>query len=90
MFFSIFQMDSSSLLLQKIQKSAAVIELRSLDSLQLETPYMVMKLVWTDTKFGPAVQAHLQELTDGQRLGGGDTFRVFLPRRIGQNLSEAE
>uniref|UniRef100_A0A0A9XDJ0 Flap endonuclease 1 n=2 Tax=Lygus hesperus TaxID=30085 RepID=A0A0A9XDJ0_LYGHE len=86
-FFFNFQMNT---LLNKIQESAAVVELRSVDSLTLDTPYAVTKMMWTQTKYGPAVQFHLQELTEGQQIEGGDTFRVYLPRRISNVLTENE
>uniref|UniRef100_A0A0A9WP18 Flap endonuclease 1 n=2 Tax=Lygus hesperus TaxID=30085 RepID=A0A0A9WP18_LYGHE len=86
-FFFFFQMNA---LLSKIQQSAAVVELRSVETLTLDTPYVITKMVWTQTKYGPAVQVHLQELTDGQRIEGGDCFRVYLPHRISNVLTEEE
>ena len=76
-------------LLNKIQQAAQIVEQRPLDSLDYGTPYAVIKLIWTPTKYGPAVQAHLQEMTDGQPIET-QTFRVFLPKRISNVLTEED
>lgn len=77
-------------LLSKIQKSASFIELRSIESLQLETPYAILKMVMVPTRFGPSVQVHLREFTDGQLPDEKDVFRVYLPSRISASLTEQD
>ena len=76
-------------LLIKIQQAAQIVEQRPLDTLDYGIPYSVIKLIWTPTKYGPAVQAHLQEMTDGQPIET-QTFRVFLPKRISNVLTEED
>lgn len=78
-------------LLSKLQKSSSIVELRPLETLPINVPYAVIKMVWVQTKFGPAVQVHLQELTDGQRLKDEEgIFRAYLPKRISNVITQED
>uniref|UniRef100_A0A0A9YUT7 Sodium channel protein type 9 subunit alpha n=1 Tax=Lygus hesperus TaxID=30085 RepID=A0A0A9YUT7_LYGHE len=77
-------------LLNKIQKASAVVELKSVEDLELHTPYIITKMGRVPTKYGSTVQVHLQELTNGQVIAGEDSFRVYLPARISEAISEED
>ena len=76
-------------IINKMKKSADIVELRSLETLDLNVPYQILRMVWVNTKFGPSVQVYLQEVKT-EPGAEDETFRVYLPKRISSNLSEED
>lgn len=85
--------------LRKMQKSSAIAEVRSIDTLQQDTLYKILKFVQATTKYGVTVQAYLELAgkegdteTGGDDDGAGENecIIVYLPNRIGAEMTEEE
>lgn len=95
LFVSLIIMDA---LLHKMQKSAAIAEVKSIDTLVQQQPYKILKFVQSNTKFGPSIQVYLEnpvvhrdaEEKEEETGDDDDCLVVYLPGRIAADISQQD
>lgn len=70
--------------LPKLQNLARIDEIKNIDSLQIERKYKILKFIPKETRYGTAIIVKVN--ADGNDVD--EATRVFLPRRIAENLTE--
>lgn len=77
-------------MLSKMQKSALMDEVKSLDTLTVNVPFPIIKFFVVETRYGSTIQALLQNNNGNDGEGDNIAFRVYLPTRVAKELTMEE